>query len=174
MVEAVDVSPGLEVVASLATKRSSIHPLPRHLLVKLALVRILMTSRAGQVREMERQDGIRAPAQACLMALGTGHSRMGSRERETRVAMFGDRIGCAVPFLDRVAIFTAILERGAGELAVVRILVAVRAECELHFVKRIFACRDVALRAFHINVLAPQRVLGSIVLAHTEKGRLPT
>lgn len=53
MVEPVDLPPGFHVVASLAAKWGSVRTLSCHLRVELALVRVLVASRASPVLEVE-------------------------------------------------------------------------------------------------------------------------
>ena len=68
--------------------------------------------------------------------------------------MFGNRVGRAAPILNRVAFFTAIPEWRGGKLVIVRVLMAIGAECELRFINRILAGRNVAFCAIHLDVFA--------------------
>lgn len=141
-------------MARFASKNRSVRAFPYHLFSKLALVRILVTRCAGVVLEMERQDLVGTSTGSCFVAIGTGHGGMRARQRETGVAMFRNGVGYAMPILHHVAIFAAILEQRAGELVIVRVFVAIRAAGELHFVKRVFASRNVAIGTVHLDVSA--------------------
>ena len=82
--------------------------------------------------------------------------------------MFGDGEGSTVEIRDGMAELTTIVVRHGGKLIVVRIFVAIGAGCEFHIVNGVFAGRNVALRAFHLNVLAFERVAGIVVLLRGE------
>ena len=68
--------------------------------------------------------------------------------------MFGNRVGRAVPIPNRVAFFAAILEWRGRKLVIVRVLMTIRAECELRFINRILSRWNVAFCAIHPDVLA--------------------
>jgi len=154
MVETVYVSPGLQIMASLAAEGCTVSPLARHLLIELALMRVLVAGGAAPVFEMEGQNFVRAPSQAKLMAIGAGDCGVGSLEREAGGAVFRDGVGGAVPILDGMAILAAVVVRSRSKLTVVRILVAIGASRKLHFVNGVFACGNMTLIALHLNVLA--------------------
>jgi hypothetical protein len=174
MVETVYVPPGFHIMASLAAEGCTVSALAGHLLIELALVRVLVAGGAAPVFEMEGQNFVRAPSEAKLMAIGAWDCGVGSLEREGGGAMFRDGIGGAAPILNGMAIFAAIVVRSGGKLAVVRILVAIRASRKLHFVNRIFACGNMTLGAFHLDVLAAQWILGGVVFLDPEQRWLPT
>lgn len=68
--------------------------------------------------------------------------------------MFGDGIGGAVPILDGVARFAAIVVRNCGELIVVRIFVAIGALREGQFVICVFGRGIVATVAGDLEMFS--------------------
>jgi hypothetical protein len=108
------------------------------------------------------------------MASSAGNSSMSAHKRKVRVRMLRDGVRGAVPILDAVATFAAVVVRSSRELIVVRILVTVRAGRELQFVKHIFSRSNVTLRTRHLSVLALQRVLSGVMFLGGKKRRLPT
>ena len=169
VVEPIDVRPGLCRVARFASEGRPIRSFVRHALVELALVRVLVASRARAVLKMERQDLVRAPAGSQFVAIAAGDRDVRSREGETCVAMFGDAERRLMELLHRVAAFALVVIRRGRELIVVGILVAIAAEFKLHLVKGVFARGDVALCAVNRDVLSRQWVLGGGVLLDTEE-----
>lgn len=125
MIEAVDVSPGLDTVTSLAPEDGSVGTLPGHLFIKFAPVWIFVTGGTTAIFEVEGQDLIGAASQAGFVAVGARHGSVSSLEWEAGTAMFRDGVGSAVPILDGVAILAAILVGSSGKLIVVGVLVAV-------------------------------------------------
>ncbi len=79
---------------------------------------------------------------------------MGTEEREAGVAVFGDGVGGAVPVLDGVAGFAAIVVRSCGELIFVRIFVAIGALREGQSVICVFGCGSVATVAGDLDVFS--------------------
>jgi len=154
MIEAVDIAPGLYVVASLAAERSAVGAFAGHAIVEFALVRILMACRAGAVLKVEGQNLVGAAACAGLVTIIAGDGRVRAGEGEFGVAVLGDSERGAMPILDGVTRFAAIVVRGGGKLLIVGIFVAIGAICELHLINRIFAGGDVALGAIDFDVLA--------------------
>jgi hypothetical protein len=73
--------------------------------------------------------------------------------------MHGDGVSRAVIVLHSVARFATILVGRIRELSVVFVLVAIEASRKLHLVQRLCARRSVALRAWHADVLAFERVV---------------
>src|SRR6516165_8511859 len=173
MIEAIDVGPRLHRMAGFATEGRTIRPLFRHTVVEFTLMRILMAPGAGLILKFERQDLIRAPGCAELMAIAAGYSGVRAGEREFRVAVLCHRVGRAVPVDYGVAVFAAVLVGSTRKLVVVGILVAIHAEFELDVVDRVLARRNVALRTFHLDVFAFQGVARVVVLFHAEGRRLP-
>jgi len=169
VIKAVDVVPRLRAVARFTTKRGAVGALPRHFLFELAFVRIFVARRAPAVVEFERKDLVGSASESGFVAIGTRHSRMGAGQREPRVTVLGDSIGRAVPIDDRVAVFAPVLVRCGGKLIVMRVLVAVRAQLELHFVDGVFTGRNMAFRAIYFGVFALQRVFRGVMLFHAEQ-----
>lgn len=87
--------------------------------------------------------------------------------------MLRDRIGSAMEIDHGVAVFAAIIIRRSGELVVMRVFVAIRTLREFHFVNGVFARRNMALGAIHLDVFALQGILRSAVLVHAKQRRLP-
>ncbi len=73
-----------------------------------------------------------------------------------------------------MAILAFVQVRGRGELAVMSILVTVRAKREFYFVNRVLSDRQMAFGAFDRDVLAFQGIAGRIVFLHAEQRRLPS
>lgn len=65
--------------------------------------------------------------------------------------------------------FTLILIGCGGKLPVMGVLVAIGAGCEFHFVNGVLARRDMAFCAFHLRVLAFERVVGRVMLLYAEQ-----
>src|SRR6516164_910754 len=72
-----------------------------------------------------------------------------------------------------MAILTAVAVRSCNKLIIVRIAVAVHANCEFDLVNGVFSCRNVALFALHLEVFASQRILRAVMLFHAEGRGLP-
>ena len=88
------------------------------------------------------------------MTVGAWNRNVRTLKREARVAVFVDRETGAVPVLDRMTIFAAVVVWSCGELTIVRILVTIGTSSELHLVQRLFARGDVALAAVHLCVFS--------------------
>src|SRR5260370_28569212 len=73
-----------------------------------------------------------------------------------------------------MAILAFVQVWGRGELAVMSILVTVRAKREFYFVNRVLSGRQMAFGAFDRDVLAFQGIAGRIVFLHAEQRRLPS
>ena len=76
VVEAVDVRPGSHVMAGFAAEGRAVGAALRHAVLELAVMRIVVACRTGQVLEMEGQDFVGAACGAYLMAIGARHGRM--------------------------------------------------------------------------------------------------
>jgi hypothetical protein len=70
-----------------------------------------------------------------------------------------------------VALITAIQVRRAGELALMLVLVAIRALRKFHPIERVFALGEVAFRALDRGVLLYEGVCGGCVLLYSERCR---
>ena len=169
VVESIDVCPGPHIVAGFAAKRRAVCAALRHAVVEFPVVHINVTGRAGPILEMERQDFVLASCGTDFMTIGARHSRMSASQCETCVAMFGDGKGGTAEVQNGMAIFAFVSVRSGGELAVMGILVAIRARCELHLVNRIFPRGEMAFAAFHGDVFPLQRILGRVVFLHAEE-----
>ena len=157
VVEAGYVHPGFCGVAGFAAEGGAVGALAVHAVVEFALVRIGVAGGAATVREVEGQDFVGATGSAELVAFGAGDRGVRGAEGEASAVVLGDGVGGAVEIDDRVAGFAFVVVRRGGELIVVSVLVAVGAGGEFNFVERVFAagaCGDVALGAFHFDVLA--------------------
>jgi len=87
--------------------------------------------------------------------------------------VFRDGVRRAMPVLHRVTVLAAIPVRLGRKLIVVRVLVTIRTRGKPHFINCVLASRNVALCAFHLPMLALQRILRCIVLLHAEERRFP-
>ncbi len=132
------------------------------------MVWVGVTPGAGAIRKVERDDFVRALRRPYLVAFDASHGRMSARQRKLRVAMLRDGEEGPVEVLDRVAALATVLVRRSGELAIVRVLVAIRARSELHFVDGVLSGWNMALRALHTNVLSLQRIPRCRMLFHAK------
>ena len=173
MVEAADVDPGFGAVARFAAQRGSIGALLRHALLEFALVGIRVAGSAGAVREMERQNLVRSSAEARFVALRAGDGHVGPGQHEVGVLVLGDRERRAMKVLYRVAVLAAILVGRGGKLLVMRVLMAIRARRELHFVDSVLAGRRVAFVASDGRMFSFQRIMRCRVLLHAKLRWLP-
>ena len=83
---------------------------------------------------MEWQNLVRSSAKACLVALRTGDGHVGSSQHEASVLVLGDGERRAMKVLHGMAILATVQVGSRGELLAMRILMAIRACGELHFV----------------------------------------
>lgn len=115
MIEAVDVCPGLHVVAGFAAEGSAVGALASHAIVEFILVRILVASGAISILEVIGNDLVCASGGAEFMAFGARDSDVGAGEREAAVAMLGDGVCGAMEILHRVAGLAGLIRaRSAG------------------------------------------------------------
>ncbi len=154
MVESSDVCPGPHVVAGFASQRHAVAAPLRHAFLELAVVRIGVTRGAAHVFKMERQELVGTACRSHLVTIGAGHGGMGTRQCEASFAMLRDGKERTVKIPYGVAILAFVQIWGGGELAVMSILVTVRAERKFHLVDRALAGRKMALGAFHGHVFA--------------------
>lgn len=159
MIESADVRPGPRVVASFAAERRTVRPELRHTIFELAMVNIFMTTCTGHVFENKGQDLIGSACGTNFVAVRTSNSRVRSGQRVARFPMHRQRESRLVKILNGVAVLALVLIRGGGELAVVRIFVAIRASRELHLVNRVLPCGQMTLVALYFCVLSFQRIL---------------
>lgn len=117
-----------------------------------------MTSGTTHVGKTERQNLIAPRTQAYFVAVRAGNRRVRPGQRVARLAVHCKGESRLMEILDGVATFTSVLIRSGGKLAVMGVLVAVRAGREFYLVDRIFPCWQVALVTFHLDVFASQRI----------------
>lgn len=137
------------------------------------MVWVGVTPGAGAIGKVERDNFVCALRCTHLVAFDASHCRMSARQRKLRVAMLRDGEEGPVEVLDRVAVLATVLIWRFGELAVVRILVAIRARSVLHFVDGVLSGWNMALRALHTNVLSLERILRCRMLFHAKQRRFP-
>jgi len=169
MVEAVDVRPGPHIVAGFAAQGRAVCAAPRHAVLEFAVVHVDVTGRAGPILEMERQDFVLPSGGTDFVTIGARHGRVSAGQRETSVAMLGDRKCGAVEVQNSMAIFAFVSVRSGGELAVMGIFVAIRARREFHLIDGVLARGQMAFVTFHGDVFPLQGVIGSVVLLHAEQ-----
>jgi len=102
-------------------------------------MRICVACRAGLVRKPERQNVLAAMRDSRLMALIARHGEVRTRKRELGLLMLRDGEERPMKVAHGMARLAAIVVWRAGELTIVRILVAIRAARELHLVDRLAA-----------------------------------
>jgi len=161
-------------VAGFAAELGPIRPAAFLPIAELPVMRVLVTTRAGSVVKVKRNDFVFSAGGSYFMAFGASNGGVRSGERELGLPVLGDGKQRTVPIRYRMAALAAVLERRFRKLAVVRIFVAVRTGRELNFVNRLFAGGKVALVAFHFCVLSFQRILGSRMFRDAKQGRLPS
>ncbi len=168
MIEAVNVHPGFYGVASFATERCAIGTPAGHAIVEFSLVRIFMTGGAGAVFELERYDFVGAARGPNFMAISASDGDVRASQGEARVFVLRDGEPGAMEIDYSVARLATVVERCGGELIVMRVFVTIGARREFHFVNGVPPRRDVAVRAFDLNVFALERVAGLGMLRHPE------
>ena len=173
MVEASNVDPGSGAVAGFAAQGGSIGALLRHALLEFSLVGIHVAGGARPVLEMERQNLVRSSGKAGFVALRAGDGHVSPGQHKAGVLVLGNGERRAMKVLYGVAILAAVLVRRGGKLLVMRILMAIRAGRELHFVDRVFSGRRVAFVAGHGRMFSFQRIVRSRVLLHAKLRWLP-
>src|SRR2546430_5749324 len=91
-------------------------------------MRVLVTTRAGSVVKVKRNDFVFSAGGSYFMAFGASNGGVRSGERELGLPVLGDGKQRTVPIRYRMAALAAVLERRFRKLAVVRIFLAVRTE----------------------------------------------
>lgn len=106
------------------------------------------------------------------MAVSAGSRHVAASELEARLLLVHRQAerGRPIP-LKVVALVTAIQVRGTGELALMLVLVAIRALPKFHAIERVLAFGQVAARALDRRVLLYQGVSGGGVLLYSERCR---
>ena len=97
---------------------------------KLPVMRVLMATLTAQVGEMELPVGVAFAAGHDAVAIQTGHRLMRSPQGKADGLMPGKREGRRTEGLHRVALLATVVERRAGELTAVGILMAIGASLE--------------------------------------------
>jgi hypothetical protein len=160
-------------VAGLTSQRRAVGALLGHAIFEFPVMRIRVAGGAAAVFEAKRHDLVSAACRSHFVAIGAGHRGMGSRQCEASFAMLRDGKERTVKIAYGVAILAFVEIGGCGELAVMRILVTVRAKREFHLVNGVLAGRKMTLVTGNGNVFALQWVLGCVVFLHSEQGRFP-
>lgn len=168
MIETFGIGPGVDIVARLAAQHRTIGALLSHACLELTAVRVDVTSGAAAILEMKGQYLVGPPGSTFLVTRDARNHRVRALQRETRIAMHGDRKSRAVKIIDRVTGFATILIWSFGELSVMRVLMAIRAVLKSHLENRVGPSRDVALAAFHTGVLAQQWIRRRSMCLHVE------
>ena len=168
MVETVHFCPGTHAVAGFAAERRAIGAFASHAVVELPFVRILVAGSTVAIFKMERKNLVGAATKTGLVTIGAGDCYVGACQRETRSFVFRNAESGAMEINHRMAVLAAIVIGCGGKLVVVRVLVAIEACAEFHFVDGVFAGGEMALRAFHGDVLTLQRIVRGIVFLHAE------
>lgn len=146
-------------MASFAPEGRPVASLLLHAVAELPAVRVHMARGAGLILKSKRQNLVCAVRHPGLVALIARHSCMCARQHEICFLVLRYREHRAMKVAHGVAGLAAIVVWRAGELTIVRVLVAVRAVRKLHPVDRLAACRQMALRTVHAHMPAFQRVL---------------
>lgn len=146
-------------MAGFAAERGAIRPATLHAVLEFPMMHVIVTSSAGLVFKVKRNDLVRSSRSADFMAFGTTHSDVRTGQRELGLPVFSDSKERAVKIGDRMAGLASVLEGLSRKLAVVGVFVAVRARSKLHFVNRVLACGQMTLVAIYFCVLPFQRVL---------------
>jgi len=173
VVESVHVRPGPRVVAGLAAKHRAVRPSALHASLELALVWINVACGARAVGKMKWKDLVLTACNAHPVAFGARHGHVSTRQWVLCLPVLHNRESRSMKVDHSVTLLAAIFVGLRCKLSVVRVLVAIEASRELHFINRVFARRNVALRAFHFGVHTLQRIFRRFMLGHPEKRRLP-
>ncbi len=134
-------------MARLAPLGTAVNALLIHLGFKLLSVRILVTSRTAQIREVIRNNLSRLPIHAGRVTFIAQNRHVCSLEREAALCMKCDRERGRAEAFHSVAAFALSVVRCSSELSAVLVLMAIGAFCEGDFVARGLACGCMALVA---------------------------
>lgn len=160
-------------MASLAAKNGAVRALAFHSVPKFAVVWIRMAGGTATVHKSKRQNFVCAMSYARFVAIVAGDRGMRSGKGKVCFLMQRDGKERAVKIADSMAALASIVVRGASELPIMDIFVAVRAIRKFHLVDRFFAGWEVAFGAFHLGVFPVKRILGRCVFLDLEERRLP-
>jgi hypothetical protein len=173
MVELQHIPPGARVVARLATGDGAAGLYRQHPVLELALMRIFVTARAGDVGEAELPGAWEA-AWLRVVTLRAGHRDVSSGQRETSLHMLCQGENGGLEPLHRMALLAPVHVRRPGKLGVVVIPVTISALPGLDSVERGLTGRRVALRTSHGLVAPVQRVTRRLVRRHGESSWFPS
>lgn len=173
VIEARQLRPGFVGVTSLASHRLAVNQ-ALHALAKLPVVRVLVTARAGHVLEVVRHLRLALGGGLSLrfVTLLASHRQVRSGQYEPGLLVPRQPKRGGLVAVERVTLLAPVQIRRGRELRLVFVFVAVEAATEFDLVKRLFAARDMALRALQGGVLALQGIGGSRMLLQTEHCRL--
>ena len=169
------VFPVLAGMASLAAKRRSVRARLLHALGELPLVRVFVAGFAIQCLPVIEHHRLRHRIRMfrLFMAIRTGNRNMSARQNKPRFLVPLQSKCRRLPSPDRMALLALVPIRLIHKLAIMRIRMAIGAILELHFVERVLALRNMALGAFHLEVLSLQRIVGRVVVFGRKRRRLP-
>ena len=145
-------------MASFATDRGTIRPHLAHLLVKLALMRVLVTGGTGAIVEMVKDRILGFRGGSLFMTVAAGNCDVAAGENEARLLVALNGVGRRLPTVQGVALFANVLIGGTGKLRLMFVFVTGHAAVELQLVDGLFTFRNVAPRTFHLGVLGFQWV----------------
>ena len=172
MVEGQELIPCGGGVAGLTLQRLSIQSNLLHDFLESPLVGIGVASGATQVLPVIERRRSRFECCGRFVAIAAGNSHMSPVQPKPRFIMSGEAECGGKKSLKIVAILAAIEMRHGGELAGVRIVVAIRAMRELQFVERVFAFGNMTLPTRERGMFALQRIRGRGVFLQTKLRRL--
>jgi len=175
MVEARDILPALDRMASRAGQRLPVFSQGGHSSIELSVMRVLVAGGAGQVPEVElranRLNLVSVEGAIPAVTIRAEHCRVRSVERETCRAVFGQEKDRGEEACDRMALLTTVRVI-ARKLALVGVGVAVGASFPVDPIARFGTARLMALRAGDDFVLTGEGELGGCVLCRVERRRL--
>jgi hypothetical protein len=158
MVESFHSRPRTRDVARLASEDGPVDSPPIHPLLELSMVRIHMAGRAGPVFNMKWHDFVATPSSPNLVTIRAWNRRMPTGQRESRFAVFRNRVRGTVEVRNSMTTLAPVSIRRGGELATVRVFMTVHAVCKFQLIDRRFVHRGVALHTLDGGVLAFKRI----------------
>ena len=164
VVEPRELFPRLGRMAGLAPERLSIRSCLPHRANESPLVGVGVTTCASQVSPVVNHRRLRLEVHRFLMSIAAGNRQMTPTQPKWRFVVPAQAECGWQKALQTMAALTGIEVRCGGKLSGVLVPVAVRAALELHLVERVFALRNMTLRALQRGMLALQRIGGRRVL----------
>ena len=146
-------------MAGFAAELGAIRPATLHAVLEFPMMHVIVTSSAGHVFKVKRNDLVRSSASSHFVAFHAANGDVRAIQRELALLMLGDGKQRAVKIRYRMAALAAILERLLRKLAVMGVLMAVTASCKLHLVNRVLSRGQMTLVAIHFCVLPYERIL---------------